>query len=87
MSTSFLTSECCPKCEANLTRDGSVDVEIVGLEDALRAGWWATEPGLGRVAYGMADQTNRLRAVGQGIVPAVARCAWLLLSAGLGRPG
>lgn len=50
---------------------------------ALRAGWWAAEPGIRRVANGLADQHHRLRALGQGLVPAVAAAAWKLLSARL----
>lgn len=47
---------------------------------ALRSGWWAAEPAVGRVADGVAGRAYRLRALGQGVVPAVARCAWLRLS-------
>ena len=45
-----------------------------------RGDWWATEPGLGRVAHGVADRVDRLRALGNGQVPAVVRAAWLLLT-------
>lgn len=39
-------------------------------------GWWATEPALGRVAHGVARRVDRLRAIGNGQVPAVVRAAW-----------
>lgn len=39
-------------------------------------GWWATEPELGRVAHGVAYRVDRLRCIGNGQVPAVARLAW-----------
>jgi DNA (cytosine-5)-methyltransferase 1 len=39
-------------------------------------GPWATEPGVGRVAYGVANRMDRLRAVGNGQVPAVVKIAW-----------
>ena len=42
--------------------------------------WWATEPELGRVADGVAHRVDRLRAIGNGQVPAVAALAWRLLS-------
>ena len=42
--------------------------------------WWATEPDLGRVAHGVAARVDRLRCIGNGQVPAVARLAWSLLA-------
>jgi DNA (cytosine-5)-methyltransferase 1 len=44
---------------------------------------WSAEPDLPRVAYGVAHRMDRLRAVGNGQVPAVVRAAWLALSEGL----
>jgi len=50
--------------------------------EAVDAGgqWWATEPGLGRVAHGVAARVDRLKAIGNGQVPAVVRLAWRVLS-------
>lgn len=42
--------------------------------------WWSTEPRLDRVAYGVADRVDRLKAVGNGQVPAVAALAWKMLT-------
>lgn len=42
--------------------------------------WWATEPRLGRVAHGVAHRVDRLRAIGNGQVPAVAAMAFRILS-------
>ena len=42
--------------------------------------WWATEPALGRVANGVANRVDRLRAIGNGQVPAVAAAAFRLLT-------
>ncbi|WP_426139227.1 DNA cytosine methyltransferase [Pseudomonas sp. DWP3-1-2] len=39
------------------------------------AAWWATEPGMGRVADGVAYRVDRLKALGNGQVPAVVRAA------------
>ncbi len=39
-------------------------------------GWWATEPDMGRVAHGVAYRVDRLRCLGNGQVPAVARLSW-----------
>jgi DNA (cytosine-5)-methyltransferase 1 len=70
------------------------DAETKGLErqDAARntctdgrfmqfAGrdWWATEPDVGRVAHGVAHRVDRLKAIGNGQVPAVVACAWRTL--------
>jgi len=44
------------------------------------AGWWASEPNVGRVANGVACRVDRLKAIGNGQVPAVAATAWRLLN-------
>jgi len=45
-----------------------------------RENWWSTEPDVGRVVNGMAARTHRLKAIGNGQVPEVARRAWQILS-------
>ena len=47
--------------------------------------WWTTEPELGRVAHGVADRMDRLRTLGNGQVPEVARRAWEILTGEEGR--
>ncbi|MGY1952534.1 DNA cytosine methyltransferase [Pseudomonas pergaminensis] len=42
-------------------------------------GWWSSEPGLGRVAHGVAYRLDRLKAIGNGQVPVVAASAFKLL--------
>jgi DNA (cytosine-5)-methyltransferase 1 len=42
--------------------------------------WWATEPGLGRVAHGVPNRVDRLKAIGNGQVPAVVAEVWRLLT-------
>lgn len=42
-------------------------------------GWWEIEPELGRVADGVADRVDRIRAIGNGVVPAVAAKAFTVL--------
>jgi DNA (cytosine-5)-methyltransferase 1 len=58
----------------------------------LATKWWAREPeetsreverGLGRVVNGVASRVDRLKAIGNGQVPAVAATAFQLLSEGL----
>jgi DNA (cytosine-5)-methyltransferase 1 len=41
--------------------------------------WWAIEPTVGRVAHGVAARVDRLKAIGNGQVPAVAATAFRLL--------
>ena len=42
--------------------------------------WWDVEPNVGRVANGVASRVDRLKALGNGQVPAVVRAAWEILS-------
>jgi len=46
--------------------------------------WWKTEPSVGRVAHGVADFVDRIRAIGNGQVAAVVPLAWALLVGGGG---
>ena len=50
------------------------------LAESERSDWWATEPDVGRVAHGVACRVDRLKAIGNGQVPAVAALAWQILS-------
>jgi len=45
--------------------------------------YWSTEPAVGRVAHGVANRVDRLKALGNGQVPAVAARAFRILSEGL----
>lgn len=47
-------------------------------------GWWDAEPGLVRVVHGMAHRVDRIKALGNGQVPAVVALAWRELT---GRAG
>ena len=44
---------------------------------------WTIEPRLDRVAHGVADRVDRIKAIGNGQVPAVAAIAFTVLSEGL----
>lgn len=63
--------------------------QIAGTERKAKAeprhirktAWWKeTEPALCGVSHGMADRLLRLKALGNGIVPAVARAAWVVMT-------
>jgi DNA (cytosine-5)-methyltransferase 1 len=43
-------------------------------------GYWTIEPDMGRVANGVAYRVDRLKAIGNGQVPAVVKAAWELLN-------
>jgi DNA (cytosine-5)-methyltransferase 1 len=45
-------------------------------------GWWATEPDVGRVAYGVSGRVDRLRCLGNAVVPQVAEYVARLMLAG-----
>jgi len=45
-----------------------------------RSCWWLTEPGVGRVADGVAARVDKLKAIGNGQVPLVAATAFELLT-------
>jgi len=49
-------------------------------EEFERSDWWATEPYVDRVAYGVASRVDRLRCIGNGQVPSVVPLAWHLLA-------
>ena len=48
-----------------------------GIGNAI---WWSTEPGVGRVANGLAGAVDRIKAIGNGQVPLCAATAWKLLN-------
>ena len=56
--------------------------EIGGASGSTRGsqGWWPTEPQLGRVADGVANRVDRLKAIGNGQVSRVVATAWALLT-------
>jgi DNA (cytosine-5)-methyltransferase 1 len=51
-----------------------------GRKQFTNGSWWFIEPELGRVAHGVAHRVDRLKAIGNGQVPAVVRLAWETLN-------
>lgn len=47
------------------------DARTTGDNQSGSTGWWAVEPPLGRVAHGTPHRVGQLRALGNGVVPAV----------------
>ena len=63
------------------TSSGSEDVaQPWDYRPSKRERWWQTEPDVGRVANGVAARVDRLAALGNGQVPAVARMAFEVMS-------
>ena len=60
-------------CDGGTKNEGRQEIKRVAIG---RDGWWAVEPRLGRMAHGVADRVERLKAIGNGQVPEVARLAW-----------
>lgn len=58
--------------------DEAPRMQAVGSDS--RIDWWNAEPVLDRVDDGVADRLDRLRALGNGQVPAVAALAWRILN-------
>ncbi len=82
-----------PNAEGALADGGSVGLEnqcearpaqgaIDRPGDECDSSWWAIEPDVGRVADGVAHRVDRLKAIGNGQVPAVVASAWGLLNDG-----
>jgi DNA (cytosine-5)-methyltransferase 1 len=67
--------------ERNVRRNGQLGVAEEehhhrgGSADG-RGKWWEAEPNVGRVVDGLAARVDRLKAIGNGQVPGVARTAW-----------
>ena len=43
-----------------------------GSEEERARNWWQFEPNVGRVAYGVSSRVDRLRGLGNAIVPQIA---------------
>jgi len=58
----------------------AVDDEVAGVSGDARVVWWNADPGILGMAHGLPHRVDRLRALGNGQVPAVVRRAWELLA-------
>jgi DNA (cytosine-5)-methyltransferase 1 len=61
---------------AQIMRNGAGKAGQKGRQESTDGGWWTTEPDMGRVADGVAYRVDRLKALGNGQVPAVVEAAW-----------
>jgi len=51
-----------------------------GLAGLANGGWWAVEPGMGRMAYGIPNRVDRLKCLGNAVVPYQAYPIYLAIS-------
>lgn len=66
--------------DAGVERHGAQKGQVRTRRDSIvDVGWWLSEPDVGRVADGVAARVDRLKAIGNGQVPQVARVAWQIL--------
>lgn len=67
---------CANASSARLPQPGHEALLGAGRRDEGRAvaerGWWTVEPGMGRVAHGVPARVDRLRSLGNAIVPQIA---------------
>lgn len=61
--------------------NGRAGAERQNGAQANDTSWWGIEPALGRVAHGVADRVDRIKAIGNGQIPLCAAAAYVLLSA------
>ena len=52
-----------------ILQGGDAGPELAGLRASRGGGWWNAEPAVGRVADGVPDRVDRLKSLGNSIVP------------------
>jgi DNA (cytosine-5)-methyltransferase 1 len=63
------------RCQAPIQQAKTIwptDVKQSDLQERSYNGWWETEPDVGRVADGISNRVDRLRGLGNAVVPQVA---------------
>jgi DNA (cytosine-5)-methyltransferase 1 len=64
-------------------REPQETIQNIGKRGRQKDGFSDVDPELGRVANGVAHRVDRLKAIGNGQVPAVAAKAWQILTRGI----
>lgn len=69
---------------AHTHRDGEcrlcLNAEVAGVQEVQAVDWWKNDPGSLGVSHGVANRMDRLAALGNGQVPAMAVAAWRVLT-------
>ncbi len=60
-----------PRCKTGTARQVTGRPVIFAGEDEARTGQWSTEPNVGRVAHGVPSRVDRLKGLGNAVVPQV----------------
>jgi len=68
--------------ETQRARDGSAEPDEPEYRAARGPGWWTTEPDVGRVAHGVPSRVDRLKCLGNSIVPQIAELIFKQLGGG-----
>ena len=71
------------KYEQSINTKESCNWKANYVEPISSSDFWKVEPNVGRVANGVADRVDRLKAIGNGQVPLCAATAFNILSAGV----
>lgn len=64
-----------PRCKTSVQQTKAIwttDVKQSDLQERSYNGWWETEPDVGRVVDGISNRVDRLRGLGNAVVPQVA---------------
>lgn len=61
--------EGCRPWRAQPRGEGQAQVQQPDRSESAGGTWWANEPQLGRVAYGLPDRVDRIRALGNAVMP------------------
>ncbi len=59
--------------QEDITREEGTEHSDKSFSASQRNGWWATEPLLGRVAHGISNRVDRIKCLGNAVVPACAQ--------------
>ena len=68
-----------PRRQVAVGHCGSVGSVFGATKQPERSEWWAAEPGVGRVAHGVPNRVDRIKGLGNAIVPQIAEYIALML--------
>ena len=80
-SATALANTDCGGCVHSRAQVFSTNTRLEALSQLAIGSWWATEPNVGRVANGVSHRVDRLRGLGNAVVPQVAEVIGRLVMA------
>jgi hypothetical protein len=60
-----------PTATRMLAEEGAKMQKMLGNQSRGEAPWWSVEPDVGRVAHGVPDRVDRLKCLGNSVVPQI----------------